>query len=405
MSVAGLRRALQRARLDGAVDVGELDRLLLEARDGRGLSAAERRVVLEACDGFDDAVKQRVLSHLAALGQRQAWVSVQAAGAVVQVEGRYATLAVDVPGLAARLGLFDSCLALAGVARADGLLRLTVEGRPLEVPVRVGDTGAVVLARAQARLPKAVTGVLLQGDVRPFDPVRFSGPEARADDHAAHLVLSRPQALGLRDGERPLRVVVTGYGAFLGVTDNPSAALAQRLAEAGVPGGVVEYRRLDVTTEAVDAFLAELRRAPPDLVLSLGVTHGQAQVEERPENHLGAASDGLGRPMPERAVRPGGPREVRTDLPVETVEWALARFGAERRVFTSRSDAQYAPDRSAYLCNYLGYLLATEFGETPATTAGFMHVTPDTPTEQIHAVLTALAARQLEVRRSATPHG
>jgi pyrrolidone-carboxylate peptidase len=241
--------------------------------------------------------------------------------------------------------------------------------------------------------------VLLQGDVQPYDGASYKGAAASKTDTAAHLMLFKPASLGLKPGEVPLKVVVTGYGAFMGITDNPSANMAQKLAEAGVQGGIVEYRRLDVTTEAVDAFVAEMRRSPPDVILSMGVTHGQAQVEERPENHLGAAPDGNNVQMAEREVRTGGAAELSTDLPVETIDQALVGFGAERVVGTSKSDPNYAPDRSAYLCNYLGYNLATEFAGTPKTTAGFMHISPTTPPDQMHAVLQAVTARQLDWRR------
>ena len=66
---------------------------------------------------------------------------------------------------------------------------------------------------------------------------------------------------------------------------------------------------------------------------------------------------------------------------------------------SSQSDPTYSPDRSAYLCNYLGYNLATEFAGTPKTTAGFMHISPQTPPDQMHAVLQAVTARQLDWRR------
>lgn len=188
----------------------------------------------------------------------------------------------------------------------------------------------------------------------------------------------------------------------MGITDNPSANMAQKLAERGVKGAIVEYRRLDVTPAAVEQFMGEMRRAPPDVILSMGVTHGQAQVEERPENHLGAAPDGNNVQMQERKVREGGPQELKTDLPVETIDWALQGFGADRQVFTSRSDADYQPDRSAYLCNFLGYNLAAEFGSTPKTTAGFIHITPETKVEQMAAVLDAISAKQLDARRTTT---
>jgi len=400
MSVEGIRRALVQARQDGKVDTKEVDRIMLAARDGGGLDVTERTELLHAADSFDDATKQRVLSHLAAMGQKNAWVNVESAGQLATVKGRYATLSVGVPGLSARVGLFDNCLGLQGKAKADGVVKLTVEGAPLQVSVKKGETAAQILTRLKAQLPAQVTGVLLQGNVGPYDPASFNGATARLSDTSAHLMLYKPEALGLRPGEKPLRVVVTGYGAFMGITDNPSANMAQKLAEQGLKGAIVEYRRLDVTTQAVDAFIAEMRKSPPDVILSMGVSGGQAQVEERPENYLGANRDGNDRPMAEREIRPGGPRELSTDLPVETIDWALSGFGGDRRVFTSRSDPNYAPDRSAYLCNYLGYNLASEFSGRDATTAGFMHINRETPVDQMHAALEAVAARQLDWRRS-----
>lgn len=398
MTVKGIRSALTQARQDGKVTEAEVDRIVLEARSGWGLSSAERTELLKAADSFDDPAKQRLLKHLSAMGQRRAWVNVQAGG-LAQVEGRYANYTVGVPGLSAKLGLFDNCFSLKGTAQADGTMKIAIEGRQLSVRVQKGETAAQVLEKVKAQLPSKVSGVLLSGDVQPYDGASFHGQAAKAGDDAAHLMLFKPEALGLRPGEVPLKVVVTGYGAFMGITDNPSANMAQKLSEAGVKGAIVEYRRLDVTPAAVDAFVAELRRSPPDVILSMGVTHGQSQVEERPENRLGAAPDGDNVMMQAREVRAGGPRELKTDLPVDVIDQALHGFGDARAVHTSRSDAGYAPDRSAYLCNYLGYHLATEFGATESTTAGFIHITPDTPVDQMHAVLQAVTARQLDWRR------
>jgi pyrrolidone-carboxylate peptidase len=402
MTVKGIRAALTQARKDGKVDVAEVDRIVLKARSGWGLDAAERAELGKMADTFDDPARQRLLKHLSAMGQKSAWVNVEAGG-LSSVQGRYASYTVGVPGLSVKLGLFDNCFSVKGTAAADGVMKVAVEGRSLSIAVKTGETAAQVLEKVRAALPREVSGVLLQGDVQPFDMATFKGAAAQQADTAAHLMLYKPAALGLEPGELPLRVVVTGYGAFMGITDNPSATMAQKLAEAGVKGGIVEYRRLDVTTDAVDGFIAELRRSPPDLVLSMGVTHGSAQVEERPENWLGEAPDGNNQPMAAREVRAGGARELETDLPVEVIDGALVGFGDKRVVGTSKSDPSYAPDRSAYLCNYLGYNLATEFGATARTTAGFMHISPETPPGQMHAVLEALAARQLDVRREQRP--
>lgn len=403
MNVDGIRRALTQAARDGKVDATDVDRIMLQARDGGGLSALERSTLLKAADGFDDGTRQRLLSHLAAMGQTKAWVNLDVKGQVATIEGRYANLTLTVPGLSARVGLFDNAFALKGRAAADGVLQLTVDGKKLSVPVKQGEGPQQLLEKLKGQLPSHFAGVVLGGDVQPWDGASFSGRAARRSDAAAHLMLYKPASLGLQPGEKPMRVVVTGYGAFMGITDNPSATMAQTLAERGVKGAIVEYRRLEVTPAAVEHFMTEMRRSPPDVILSMGVTHGQAQVEELPENELGAARDGNNALMRARRVREGGPETLKTDLPVEAIDWALQSFGADRQVHTSRSDGRYQPDRSAYLCNFLGYNLAAEFGATPKTTAGFIHITPETSSAQMGAVLDAITARQLDARRAGFP--
>lgn len=403
MSVNGIRKGLRQAAADGRVDVKDVDTIMLKARDGKGLSASERSAILKAADGFDDASKQRVLSHLSAMGQKNAWVNVEATGGVGSIEGRYATVATDVPGLSMKVGLFDNCISMKGTASEAGRLSVTVEGRSIAIDVDEGEPAASVLQKIQAALPQDVAGVALGGDVQPYDPGVFSGTAAKGTDTAAHLMLYKPKALGLQPGEKPMRVVVTGYGAFMGITDNPSANMAQKLAEQGVKGAIVEYRRLDVTTDAVDAFMAEMKKNPPDVVLSMGVSPGNAQVEELPENQLDANEDGNGQMMKARSILPGQPRELKTDLPVDTIDWSLQPFGANRQVFTSKSDPNYEVDRSAYLCNYLGFNLAAAFGKTDATTGGFMHINANTPVDQMHTVLEAVTARQADIRRGQKP--
>ena len=43
---------------------------MLEARDGGGIDAAERAELIAAADHFDDAGKQRLLTHLSVDGQK-----------------------------------------------------------------------------------------------------------------------------------------------------------------------------------------------------------------------------------------------------------------------------------------------------------------------------------------------
>jgi pyrrolidone-carboxylate peptidase len=399
MSVDRIRAGLAALpKPDGSIDQKKLTQLLLDARDGGGIDAQERAELVLATSSFSDAAKQQVMSTLSAVDQKNAWVNLEAHTSMRDVQGRFATLSTDIKGLTVKLGLFDNDFAVSGTPKSDGTLALTVEGKDISIDVKKGERPSDILAAIQKQLPTGVTGLVLGGDVKPYEMESYKGPAAKKTDSAAHLVLYKPAALGLQPGEKPLRVVVTGYGAFMGITDNPSADMAQALAEKGVPGAIVEYRRLDVTQGAVNDFMAEMKKNPPDVILSMGVG-GTSQVEEAPENKVDAAQDGAGKMMTAGEIKPGGAAVLKTDLPVQTIDNALKPFGAQREVGTSLSDPNYAPDRSAYLCNFLGYNLASAFGQSDATTAGFMHVTDHTPVDQMQSVLEAVVARQLDWRR------
>jgi pyroglutamyl-peptidase len=74
-------------------------------------------------------------------------------------------------------------------------------------------------------------------------------------------------------------VLVTGFGSFEEVEDNPSAAVARELGASPPAGIEVRSAVLPVSfaraPEAVDAFLGELAPRIPSLLLGLGVdTHG-----------------------------------------------------------------------------------------------------------------------------------
>jgi len=408
------QKLLDQARAnDGKIDANELDRIMIQLRDKGGLDAGERRALVEASKGpgFDDATRELLLQHLTAMGQHNAWVNVEVAGQVANIEGRYATMTTNVPGLSARLGMFDSTFSLKGQATADGTLKMTIEGREVSVEVKKGDSPATVFEKLKGELPAGVTGLTFGGDVRPYDPEDFHGQAAAPGQDAAHMALYKPGELGLRTGETPMHVVVTGYGSFPGTPDNPSAVMAQQLAEQGVPGAIVEYRRLDVTTTSVDRFVNEMKSAHPDVILSMG-KGSVAQIEERPENRLaGGAIDGAGNTLAGGRIDPDHKetRTLRTDMPVAVVENALRGFGAERAVGTSQDgEPSHQSDRSGYLCNYLGYKLADSFGgkgeDRERTTAGFMHITEKTPEDQMHAVLAAVTANQLDWRRHDGSH-
>src|SRR5882672_920983 len=95
MNVDSLRKALPQVKTPA-----DVDKLMTQVRDGGGLDATERAELVKAADGFDDPTKQRMLTHLSALGQANAWVNVDAgSNKVTTIQGRYANLKLDVPGI------------------------------------------------------------------------------------------------------------------------------------------------------------------------------------------------------------------------------------------------------------------------------------------------------------------
>ncbi len=415
MSVDGIRRGVVQARSnDKKVDAKEVDRIVLAARDGGGIDAAERNELerLFKADGFDDASRERLGQHLAITGQKAAHVSTQLDGAVKDIRGRYAEMKTNVPGLDAKLGLFDNTFSLSGKAKADGTLNLRLDGKAYSVKVAKGDAPATILANLQKQLPKEMTGHVFDGDVRPYEAASFKGLAPKASSSAAHITFFKPGELGLKPGEKPLRVVVTGYGPFQTVKDNPSDTLARKLAEKGAPGAIVEYRRLDVTQGAVDRFMAEMKNNPPDVIFSMGTagtlgkddkgTEILGRIESAPRNNVAKSTDGAGKQTRAGRIDPSKPEtaELKTDLPVDSdaVRRALTQ-APSLKVSTGQGATPH--DRSDYLCNYLGYRLAEAFGGTKETTAGFMHIADKTTVDPVKTLLDAVVSRQLEERRKA----
>lgn len=189
------------------------------------------------------------------------------------------------------------------------------------------------------------------------------------------------------------RIVVTGFGPYQNFSVNESGEVAKLLATTQIPGAVVEYRILDVSPDAIDAFIVEMEQVRPAVIISLGYESG-TQLEERPQNILSAGGNGLGAEWAGRAVVEGAPAELRTDLPTDVVDRALKSFGWRRSVKTERLDRDYVPTHDGYICNYLAYQLSVTFGEAPSTATGFFHVNSRRVTDQLRAVLVAVAAHQ-----------
>lgn len=168
----------------------------------------------------------------------------------------------------------------------------------------------------------------------------------------------------------PRTLLVTGFGPFLDVRENPSWEAIRDLDGARLGATVVRRVRLDVRYDAVGRQLDEALCAhAPDRVLALGVCRDPALRLEHVARNLDAASapDVSGESRPGRVIVEGGPDTLESRLPLARMRRALEQGGFE--VLDSR-------DAGGYLCNHLFYELLTRFRSGPA---GFVHVPPLTP--------------------------
>lgn len=149
-------------------------------------------------------------------------------------------------------------------------------------------------------------------------------------------------------------ILLTGFGPFLDVADNPAARVVRaldgrRLAGETVIGRVlpVSYRRGPAETVAV------ARRLEPRLVLGLGVarSRGRVTVERVGRPDVGAAPDVDG----ERPARLGAGL-VRATVDVDRLAAALG--------------AEVSDDAGDYVCNAWLYRVAS----TLDVPVGFVHV-------------------------------
>ena len=150
-----------------------------------------------------------------------------------------------------------------------------------------------------------------------------------------------------------MRVLTTGYGPFLSVTENPSGWLVERC---GAP-----YVVLPVSYAAVDKFLAELDPDSFDALVMVGV-HGRARkmrLESVARNVVGKTPDVDQVVLGPGKIDPAGPDRIATSL------WRNNWWPEASQSFTLTKDA------GGYLCNYIFYRASAMFA---GKQVGFVHV-------------------------------
>lgn len=152
-------------------------------------------------------------------------------------------------------------------------------------------------------------------------------------------------------------MLVTGFGAFRNITDNPSARLAEKIAQKhGLSTEV-----LPVTFASVEEFVSRLKGQPQERILCLGLSANSERLkfELYAHNAVGEEPDASGTKWGKEQIWSGGPKTLGQTLlsPYQLEKLTI------RTSFTPRS----------YLCNFILYRLLAEF---PERQVGFVHVPP-----------------------------
>lgn len=178
-----------------------------------------------------------------------------------------------------------------------------------------------------------------------------------------------------RRADRPIRVLLTGFGPFPGMPRNPAETIVRRLAASRALRALparVETLVLDTMWSRLDALAARIESVRPDIVFMVGVQRRDGvRLERVARAHATTRiTDHAGRHPPAHFAA-DGPGHMRTRLPVVGLAAALRRTGAPVRV---------SEDAGRYLCNAaLRTALAARLPGQPPAQAVFVPVPPPRP--------------------------
>lgn len=167
-----------------------------------------------------------------------------------------------------------------------------------------------------------------------------------------------------------MRVVLAGFGPFPGAPFNPSAELAQRLAQSRRPAltGLTRILHLFATSyAAVDREMPKLFAAKPDIVLIFGLAARRRHIciETRARNAVSLLFPDAGGLRPtESVIARGGPRALMGNAPFNRL------VGAAQ---TGKLPVMLSRDAGRYLCNY-AYWRALERAKNGRPLVQFVHI-------------------------------
>jgi pyroglutamyl-peptidase len=167
-----------------------------------------------------------------------------------------------------------------------------------------------------------------------------------------------------------MRIVLAGFGAFPGVSFNPSAALVDALARRRRPaltGAVFTTHIFATSYAAVDRDLPKLFAEKPDLVLIFGVAGRRRylSIETRARNAQSVLYPDVSGHRPEHGtIARGKPAALPGNAPF------VRLLGAVR---PSGFPARLSRDAGRYLCNYVYWRALAKARGTP-TRVQFVHI-------------------------------
>ena len=169
-----------------------------------------------------------------------------------------------------------------------------------------------------------------------------------------------------RDTARP-RVLLTGFGPFPGVPENPSGWLAEAFAVRGAPNCDVRGHVLPTEWDAVAALTPHLHESlQPHVMIHFGVSAGATglRIERTAHNRAESRADACGAKPASNTIVSEGPTRLETGLPVTELAAHLRAQGHAAR-------ASHSCGR--YLCNFL-YYRSLEQTRREGGDALFIHV-------------------------------
>jgi pyroglutamyl-peptidase len=166
------------------------------------------------------------------------------------------------------------------------------------------------------------------------------------------------------------RVLITGFGPFPGVPDNPSSWLAEALAEQASAESDAELHARVVPTEwRAAALMPDLYASlQPTLMIHFGLDQRAKalRLERHAHNRAAPRTDAQGAFPESLLIRRGGADRLQATLSVAMLATHLRLHGFP--AVASRS-------AGAYLCNFL-YYHSLEWAQTSGCHALFVHIPP-----------------------------